>query len=467
MTLRARPVVGVCFVAACAGAALFAGCGDDPAAQDGADAATASSSSSSTGGLVVGSSSGSTSGGSSGLASSGGSSSSSGSTAGARCNGTVKSAAGAAAEVPQLPASLTVPAGFALEALAILAAPRHVVALPNGDLLVGSSGRTVMLVPHADGATAGAPSPFVSIDDAPVHGVAFDAVNCNVYVASQHGIYKIPYVDGQTSAEAGHPIAQVRQTSPSGNHVTTSVAVAGSSLFVGVGSTCNACVESDPTRASVQRMNLDGSEMSTYARRIRNPIALATDPATGTLWAGVAGQDNLPIGHPYEFFDALSTHPAASTDYGWPDCEENQHKYSGGAAVSCADTVVPLVEMPAFSTLIAAAFYPAGTAGAHAFPTQFQGGAFLAAHGSWHQVDGDYYTPPRIAFVKIAGNAPVTPVDWSDPSTQWSEFLGGMQLPDGHTRVARAAGVAVGADGSLFVSDDASGLLLRVRPVSP
>jgi hypothetical protein len=30
-------------------------------------------------------------------------------------------------------------------------------------------------------------------------------------------------------------------------------------------------------------------------------IALTTNPTTGTVWAGVAGQDSLPSGHPYEF----------------------------------------------------------------------------------------------------------------------------------------------------------------------
>jgi len=46
----------------------------------------------------------------------------------------------------------------------------------------------------------------------------------------------------------------------------------------------------DPTRATVQRANLDGSGMLTYATRIRNAIALTTNPMTGTVWAGVQGK---------------------------------------------------------------------------------------------------------------------------------------------------------------------------------
>lgn len=383
-------------------------------------------------------------------------------TPGAACTGAARSTAADVASVPARPESLTVPAGFTLEVLTTVSQARHVVALPNGDLLIGSNGTDVTLVPHADGAKAGQPSTFVSIPDAPVNGVAFDAPHCTVYVAAKHGIYKIAYVDGQTTAEAGEPIAEVR-TTDSGGHETTSVAVAGDALFVGVGSSCNSCVETDPSRATVQKMGLDGSNMTTYAKRIRNPIAVSTNPATGAVWVGVAGQDNLPLGHPYEFFDLVSGHPAG-VDYGWPDCEENHVNYSGNDAIDCSSTVAPLVELPAFSTLIAAALYPVAQTGAYAFPEAYRGGAFVAAHGSWHEVDGMKYTPPRVAFVKLNGDAPVTPVDWNDPTTQWSEFIGGMQLADGQTRVARAAGAAVGYDGSLYVTDDQANLVFRVRP---
>lgn len=372
----------------------------------------------------------------------------------------MRSTAADLTEPPSLPASLKVADGFALTALTTLSSPRHIVALPNGDLLIGTQGTQVMLVPHADAERAGEPVPFVEIDDSPLHGVAFDAPSCTIYVGSQHGVYRIPYEDGQTHAEPGAPIAQVRPGGE-GGHITTSVAVAGGMLYAGVGSVCNACTETDPTRATVQRMNLDGSGMSTFATRIRNPIGLAVNPTSGLLWVSNAGQDSLPVGHPYELFDALGSHPAG-VDYGWPECEENQHAYVQNA--DCSNTVAPDVVLPAFSTLISASFYPSAPTGAHAFPAAYRGGAFVAARGAWHEVDGKYYSPPRIAFVAMTGDAPTTAVDWNDPSKQWTEFVSGFELPDRQTRVARATGTAVGPDGSLFVTDDVAGLLLRVRP---
>ena len=92
------------------------------------------------------------------------------------------------------------------------------------------------------------------------------------------------------------------------------------------------------TRATIQTMALDGKGMKLRARRWRNPIALAVDPKTGTVWAGGAGQDSLPGGHPFEFMDPVSLRPTPA-DYGWPVCEENHVAYSPGA--NCSQVVIP------------------------------------------------------------------------------------------------------------------------------
>ncbi|HEY4442512.1 MAG TPA: hypothetical protein VGN14_18805, partial [Candidatus Elarobacter sp.] len=84
---------------------------------------------------------------------------------------------------------------------------------------------------------------------------------------------------------------------------------------------------------------------------------------------------------------------------------------------------------------------------------------FVTLHGSWHQPP----VPPRVAFVAFHGNEPAKAVDWSDPSVQWTDFGSGCQLADG-SRACRPTGVAVGTDGSLFVSDDENGAIYRIRP---
>ena len=369
-------------------------------------------------------------------------------------------------------ADVRVPSGFTIEAIARVPGAREIAALPDGDLLVGTAGRDVYLVSDAEGKIPPSARVFASFDDERASGVAYVPALHDIFVATMHRVWSIPY-HGERSAERLARVADVRNgpVAPGTDgdvHVTTSVAYAGGLVYVAVGSSCNAtmaggrpCVESDPTRAAVSMMRPDGSGFTLRAKRVRNAIALAVNPETGALWIGDAGQDDLPAGHPYEFLDDLSAHPGVA-DYGWPECEEDRHAYVAGA--NCSRTVQPLVELPAYSTIIGAAFYPLRQGGRYAFPKKYRGGLFVAAHGSWHQTAGGCSAaPPRVVFVAMNGDRPVTSVDWSNPAAQWSDFVTGFQRGC-IERSGRPTGVAVGSQGSLFIGDDASGSVYRVRP---
>ncbi|MGC1381116.1 MAG: hypothetical protein WA814_08855 [Candidatus Baltobacteraceae bacterium] len=376
---------------------------------------------------------------------------------------------------PMAPPGLTVPKGFAIEAIADVAGARELVALPDGDLIVGTEGNDLYVVPDAEG-KIGTPQRFAHLDDQEATGVGFALARCEIYVATTHHVWAIPYRGGDRAAQRVKRIADVRTGPPAPGtdgdiHTTTSVAFTGGLVYAAAGSSCNAtmdhgkkpCTEVDPTRAAVSVMNPDGSDFTQRAKRIRNAIALAVNPDTGSLWVGGAGQDDLPFGHPYEYLDDLSSH-AGDADYGWPECEENHHVYWHG--YDCSKTVEPLIELPAYSTIVGAAFYPLHQSGAHAFPPEYRGGLFAAVHGSWHTKGGGCDAePPRVIFVAMHGDRPANPVDWNDPHAQWSEFLTGFQRSC-TDRIGRATGIAVGPKGSLFVADDDAGLVYRIRPKS-
>jgi glucose/arabinose dehydrogenase len=364
---------------------------------------------------------------------------------------------------PQPASGLHVPSGFTIQTIAHVNGVRELAFAPNGDLFAGTLGSKIYIIRNAEGPAA-APAVFADVGDSPAAGVALStaAPNDAMYVGTQFGVYRIPYSVGDAAAKS--PPVKVASLRPGGggDHGTTTVAITNGLLYASVGSSCNACNETDPTRATIQQMHLDGSAMNAKAVRIRNAIALAVNPATNTLWAGDAGQDGLAQGHPYEFFDAVTLH-AGVADYGWPNCEENNHAYAAGA--SCSTTVTPRVVFPAYATPIGAAFYPQNQTGRHAFPSAYRGGAFVTLHGSWHTDSGDAYAaPPLVVFIPMSGDTPKTAVNWSDPSTQWSEFLTGFQLADGRTRIGRPTGIAIGPSGSLFVADDQTGSVYRIRP---
>jgi glucose/arabinose dehydrogenase len=331
-----------------------------------------------------------------------------------------------------------------------------------------------------------------AVQQGTAQGIAIDAAHANLYVATNQSVWKVPYRAGdQSEPMPTVEVAKLRRgsvapNSDGDNHYTSTPAVVGNTLYVGVGSSCNACVEVDPTRATIQQIDLTSLSQSTKAARIRNALALAVNPATNTLWAAGAGQDGLlPMsgsivlgvsdprgGHPYEFFDPVTLHAETEPDYGWPDCEENNHLYNplNKQNASCASTtgpgtvVEPAVTFFAYSTLIGATFYPANQAGSYAFPLAYRGGAFISMHGSWHEDPrGNPLAVPEVAFVPISGDVPKTAVNWSDPTPQWQSFMFGFQDNLGN-RLGRPVGLAVGPQGSLFVADDYAGVVYRIRP---
>lgn len=364
---------------------------------------------------------------------------------------------------------LHAPRGFSIETIARVSGARELAALPNGDLIVGTKGSDVFIIPQAEDNVA-EPQVFASFDDDLAAGIGYSATRGEIYVGTMHHAWAIPYRDQRKMQP--RKIADVRSgtVAPGTDgdvHSTTSVAYAKGLVYIAAGSSCNAtmegakpCAEVDPTRAAVSIVRPDGSGFMQRAKRIRNAIALAVNPETGSLWVGDAGQDDLPFGHPFEFLDDLSAHPGVA-DYGWPQCEQNRHAYVSGA--TCSNTVEPRVELPAYSTIVGATFYPMHQTGAYAFPSTYGGGLFVAIHGSWHTKNGCSAASPRVVFIAMNGDQPAKSVDWTNPTTQWTNFVTGFQT--GCTeRLGRPTGITVGPKGSLFIADDADGAIYRVRP---
>jgi len=347
----------------------------------------------------------------------------------------------------------SVPAGFSIQRVATVAGARELALAPNGDLFVGTIGSDVYIVPHADASgAAGMPRIFSHLEDSPAAGVALSGDS--LYVGTQFAVWQIPYKRGDLRARAApQKLASVRTSGVSSDHVTTSVAVAKGILYASVGSSCNACSpDLDQTRATIGRIS--GGTYSVIARNIRNAIALTANENTGALWLGNAGQDELPAGHPYEIFDDVFAH-SPPVNYGWPSCYEN-HKGS-----NCNGVAVPRAVLPAYATPIGAVFYPQHPHGRYAFPWRCAGEAFITLHGSWH---GPPFVAPQVVFVAMHGDSPLTAVSWNDPDKQWSEFAGGYQADGSSRRIGRPTGVAVGPEGDLFVADDDTGAIYRIRP---
>jgi glucose/arabinose dehydrogenase len=85
-------------------------------------------------------------------------------------------------------------------------------------------------------------------------------------------------------------------------------------LYLGSGSTCDACVERDRRNAAILSFRRDGSDLRVVATGLRNPYGLVF--AGRTLYATVNGRDKLGDDEPAE--EVVNVRPGA--DYGWPGC---------------------------------------------------------------------------------------------------------------------------------------------------
>ncbi len=85
-------------------------------------------------------------------------------------------------------------------------------------------------------------------------------------------------------------------------------------LYLGSGSTCDACKEKDRRSGAILSFRQDGSDVRIVARGLRNPFGLVYDGEA--LYVSVNARDDLGDSEPAETIVRIK--PGA--DYGWPRC---------------------------------------------------------------------------------------------------------------------------------------------------
>jgi glucose/arabinose dehydrogenase len=222
----------------------------------------------------------------------------------------------------------------------------------------------------------------------------------------------------------------------------------GEKFYLTVGSGSNVDAGEDPMRAAVHRYNPDGSGHETFASGTRNVIGLRWYPGTDTLWGAVQERDALGDDLVPDYFTALKQ----GAFYGWPYAyigPNEDPRRKGEAPDLVKKTTVPDVLLGSHVAVLDAIFYTGKM-----FPNEYQGGAFLAQHGSWNRSKRVGY---NVAFVPFEGGAPAG--DWSVFA---DGFTGAEVLADEDDAEHRPMGLAQGPDGALYVTDSVRGRIWRV-----
>jgi glucose/arabinose dehydrogenase len=344
------------------------------------------------------------------------------------------------------------PAGFRVDLYAAgLDNPREIRVAPNGDMFVAESapGRIRVFRGVRAGGAAAESAVFAAGLDRPF-GMAFDPPGPHpqyLYVANTDSVVRFPYANGDWKARG--PAEVIVPSLPSGGHWTRDLAFSpdGKTMYVSVGSASNDDdADNNPReyhRADILEFRPDGSGLRVFAWGIRNAVGIAVDLATGALWASVNERDGLGDNLPPDFI----THVQENGFYGWPWFYTGPHqdpRHPGKHPELRDKVIIPDVLLQPHNASLEMTFYQAGQ-----FPARFRGGIFAAEHGSWNR---GVRTGYEVIFVPVVNGR---------AAGEYEDFLTGFVTPRGDVW-GRPVGVAVGADGSLFVSDDGSGSIWRV-----
>jgi len=208
-----------------------------------------------------------------------------------------------------------------------------------------------------------------------------------------------------------------------------------------------------------------------YSGGMRHAVSVAWNPVAKTFFTVMMGRDQLDTVAP-QFYDALDNAERIAEELhrldeganlGWPFTYYDPIKKGrmlspefGGDNRLRAERGKypdPLVAFPAHWAPLQMAFYN-GTQ----FPKKFQGGAFVAFHGSWNRApmpQGGY----NVCFVPFD--------EKGNPSGSYEVFADGFSVQDHpFTNVNdarfRPCGVAVAPDGTLYLGDSESGRIWRI-----
>jgi putative membrane-bound dehydrogenase-like protein len=200
-------------------------------------------------------------------------------------------------------------------------------------------------------------------------------------------------------------------------------------LYVGVGSTCDACEDSDPRSATILRFNVETGESEIVATGMRNPFDIAFHPETGELFATDNGRDDLGMESPFEEMN----HIRQGRDYGYPGCWSEQDQRG------CGNTIPPIVLFESHSSADGVDFCRG-----EQFPPEYRGNVFVSIFGSWLKPN----VQTGIQRVVLTPNGET----YSAAASWFIQFSAGvMPLP-----------LLFGPDGSMYVGDYIGEAIYRI-----
>ncbi|ARS34511.1 T9SS type A sorting domain-containing protein [Pontibacter actiniarum] len=380
----------------------------------------------------------------------------------------------------------TIPKNFKLELYARVSGARFMAVAPNGDLFVSMPWDGVVRIVRERENDVPQQINYASGLERP-HDIVFHKIGDQqyVYIAEKNKIIRYKYSNGDEQGQNKEvlidnlPDESLPELKGNYGHVLKNIALdSNHNLYVSIASTCNACVEdtqSNPKRGAIYIYNADGTNGRLFAEGLRNAEGLDFVPGTNDLWVTVNNRDQIA----YPFNDGSGNYgkvvqsyvdnnpPEEFTlvhdggNYGWPFCNPDQREgmenmpfindvqLNPNGSVDCSG-------MDRISRGIQAHTAPLGllfTQGTP-MPEPYRNGALVALHGSWNRSKATGY---KIIYFPWQNGKPGDYID----------LVGGFLNSDSTQSYARPVDIAIGQEGSLYISDDAKGAIYRLTYTGP
>jgi glucose/arabinose dehydrogenase len=236
--------------------------------------------------------------------------------------------------------------------------PRWLYVLPNGDVLVaetngpprpedgrGIGGWIYRLVQRWVGAGAPSANRITLLRDADGDGVAeirsiflenlnspfgMALIGHDLYVANTDAVMHFSYADGDTVIRGPGVKVCDLPAGPLNHHWTKNLIASldGKHLYVAVGSNSNAAengLDKEDRRASILEIDVGNGQSRVFASGLRNPVGMAWEPETGTLWTVVNERDELGSDLVPDYLTSVKD----GAFYGWPFSYYGQHGMIG------------------------------------------------------------------------------------------------------------------------------------------
>ena len=341
--------------------------------------------------------------------------------------------------------AIRTPAGVNVNVFASgLKNPRMIAVAPSGAVYVTrrDQGDVVMLRDaDDDGRADGAPTVVAS--RAGAHGLAIR--DNKFYLITVKEVFVADMLpDGRLG-----PLKMIIGDLPdAGQHPNRTMAFGPDGmLYISVGSTCNACNESNPENATLLRATPDGKSRTIFASGLRNLIGFGWHPQTGELWGMDHGIDSLGDDQQPEELNKIEL----GKMYGWPHVyavdgiTPHTTPQGGISKEQWRERSEPMMlGYTAHAAPMQMVFYSGG-----ALPVEYNGDAFVTMRGSWNRAKPSGYEIVRVRFA-------------NGQARGFEPFVSGFLTDGGTTHIARPVGLAVARDGALLMADDGNGVIYRI-----